>query len=102
MGKYTNLSKMVLITKFAGANFKSLNSASILPSVFLHEIPNDSRDIDLSLRMGIYVWPPMLKVTDARDKLVALETAGPNLARKSIILSTIASFIRSVTLGHIK
>ena len=90
---------MGLITKSAGANFKSLNSASILPSVSLHEIPNDSCDVDLSLRMGIYVRPPVFKVTDARDKLVALETAGPYLARKTVPLLCIVHLCRVVSMS---
>ena len=52
----------------------------------LHEIPNDSGDVDLSLGVGVHVGPPVLKVPDARDELVALPTARPDLARETIPL----------------
>ena len=57
-----------------------------VPSMSLHEIPNDSRDVDLGLGVGVHVGPTVLKVPDARDKLVALPTAGPHLARETIPL----------------
>ena len=64
---------------------KKSSSVSSNPSVPLHEIPQDPRDIDASFGIRLE-RPAVLKVADAGDKLVALETVRPYLAPETVPL----------------